>query len=379
MLALVIAAALAFAGAISPVPVHAVDYNNTNPFLTPCGDGSHTMIVMRNFYIKSGGLAYARVELRWSPFCNTVWARAINVTGSGAGYATARSLTSDETIKVYNCPRFTCQVHTETETGDVLPSNGSTGFSFQFVIPANGSIGSPAAVQPPTLRGIISIHTGGHTYSLDTNLEPIWTWFANGFKNERNLRDGSIVMSCTNSPDRCVTRAAFVTYELDSSLSTTTGTSDLIADMQTTILPAWSHVTTNSPFLGWCLAPCSEDVLVKAVPAGDPDLGGAFGVTVYDGGFTSGTPAQYLHQTMKIKNTFYDHSCPQGCTGTHPDDRPVIGHEMGHTLGLEHCDTSNVSVMCAAQSTLATELDFTGPHYWAPRATDLKAFSAFYP
>ncbi|MFN8629384.1 MAG: hypothetical protein U0838_03410 [Chloroflexota bacterium] len=124
-------------------------YDNTNPAATVCGDTSHPVYTLRDFYLRYNNLIYAKLEIRWSKYCNTVWTRAINLTGTGTGYAPARSLTSDEKITVYNCPKESCAVHTETETGDVLPSNGSTGFSHQFSIPAPGTTGSPAAPQPP--------------------------------------------------------------------------------------------------------------------------------------------------------------------------------------------------------------------------------------
>jgi hypothetical protein len=359
----------------------AVDYNDTNPGATPCGNGSNPVQVLRNFYIISGGLAYARVELRWSPTCNTVWTRSINVTGSGSGYASARSLTSSERILVYNCPRSTCKVHDQTETGDVLPGNGSAGWSHQFVV-ANGSLGSPAAVQPPTIRGIVSVKSGTSTFSIDTAYEPMWTWYANNFANERTLRDdGDKVMSCTNSPDRCVTQSATtVKYELDASLNNTTGTADVMADIKTVLLPAWSAVVTHTPTLTWCSAGCAEHVLVKAAPVGDPDLGSNFAVTLRDGGFSAGTPAFFNHQTLIIRLTAYSHPCgsvDDGCTSAAGDDRPLISHEIGHTLGLGHCDM-DFGVMCHVKSTITNELA-EGTLYWTPRTRDTRALRAFYP
>ncbi len=365
-----------------PAPVAAVDYNNTNPSATPCGDGTNPVQTLRTFYVKSGGLAYARVELRWSPTCNTVWTKAVNVTGSGSGYASARSLTSSEQILVYDCPDTSCQVHDQTATGDVLPANGSGGWSHQFVLPPNGSIGSPAAPQPPTIRGIVSIQSGTSTYSLDTALEPTWTWYANNFANERSLRDdGDKVFSCTNSPDRCTTQAdSTVWYELDPSLNNTTGTADVTADIKNILLPAWSAVVTSTPTMSWCNPGCTEDVLVKAVAVGDPDLGGAFAVTVRDGGFTAGTPAFFLHQTLKIKLTSYSHPCgtlDDGCTSAAGDDRPVISHELAHTLGMGHCDM-DFRVMCHVKSTITNELA-EGTLYWTPRTMDTRALRALYP
>lgn len=179
-------------------PARGATYDNTNPGATPCGDGSHPVETVRSFLIRQSAAsslrALARVDIRWSKFCNTVWTRAVNVTGSGNGYASERSLTADETIFTYNCPKVACLRQTQTETGDLLPTRGASGWSHQFVLPPNGnSAGNPPAKQPPTVRGIVRIrdNSNGAIYSLDTNLEPFWTWHANDFRNERNLRDGN--------------------------------------------------------------------------------------------------------------------------------------------------------------------------------------------
>ncbi len=338
------------------------------------------MIVIRNFVIHSGGLSYAGVLLKWSPTCNTVWTEAVNYTGKGAGYPPAQSLTSDEKITVYNCPKDACATRTETETGDVLPTTNSTGWSHQFVIPPNGSAGSPAAPQPPSMRGMVTIHFGGSVVSLDTAMEPTWTWYQNYFKNERILRNDMTVMNCANPANRCVTSLSPVFYHLDSSLDLTTGVADLKLDMENTILPGWNNVAGVGPTLHYCTSGCvAEDVIVKAVPLGNTDLGTANSVTLYDGGFSPGTPAHYLHRTMLFKIKSYDHSCVPGCTGGSADDRILLGHEMGHTLGLEHCDTNGgASVMCAARSTTTDENVFDGTHYWLPRLWDVRAFASFY-
>jgi hypothetical protein len=383
-----LAIALAGGGSLAPrESASAVDYNNTNPGATPCGDGSHPVTTLRYFYVKSGGLAYARVELRWSPFCNTVWARAVNVTGSGAGYATARSLTASEQIIVYNCPRIACVIRNQTEAGDVLPGPGNSGWSHQFVIVPNGTLNNPPAKQPPTLRAVFTIKNGAATYTFDTAFEPVWTWHANQFKNERNLRNEGTVISCNNAVWRCAWHgepggvSATVLYELDPSLSTHGGSADLVADLKNVILPGWSQRTPRSPRMQWCNPGCAnEDVLVKLVPAGDPALGGNLAVTVNDG-YTAGTPALFLHQTVKIKNTPFEHECgltDNGCGGgPHNDDRPLISHEIGHTLGLMHCDI-DFQVMCHVISTIASEI-VDGTSYWTPQTFDVRALQAFYP
>lgn len=375
---LIVAASLSPAAAPIALATH---YDNTNPGATPCGDGSNPVQNVRTFYIKSNGLAYARLEMRWSKFCNTVWIRAVNVTGSGAGYAPEQRLVSDERLLVYDCPRVECLKFDRTEVDDVLPGKGSAGWSKQFTLPPNGSLGVPAAPQPPTIRGRVVITTaaGVNLPVFDTALEPMWTWYANNFANERNLRDpGDKVFSCTNDPDRCVTqRDAVVWYELDASLNNTPGAADLMADMKNVILPGWSGAG-DAPTLTWCGAGCADDVLVKVVPVGDPNLGNNLAVTLRDGGFTAGEPAFFNHQTILVRNMEFNHPCgavDDGCN-VGGDDRPLISHEVGHTLGLGHCDL-DYSVMCHVRSTLNSELA-EGTTYWTPQTRDLRAINALY-
>lgn len=234
--------AVAMLAASGSTAVSAAGYDNTNPGATICGDGSHTVNTLRNFYVSYSGLIYAELQIRWSPTCNTVWTRTVNRTGHGTGYATARSLTSDEAIYVYDCPDTSCIVHSEKETGDVLPGMDSSGWSHQFVIPSPGTTGTPAARQPPTVRGIIWITWSGHTtpVQFDTNLEPTWTWEANGFKNERNLRVNSTVMTCDNTASRCDLAYATMYYRTDSSVPTV-----IANDLVNTILPGQRRPTAR--------------------------------------------------------------------------------------------------------------------------------------
>jgi hypothetical protein len=289
-------------------------------------------------------------------------------------------------MTLYNCPKNACQVKTETESGDVLPSNGSSGWSHQFVLPAPGSLGNPAAKQPPTIRGVVTVHTNGTSFSLDTNLEPVWTAEFNGFKNERNLRTDATVMSCNNTADaKCATWGepgggrATVTYLLGSSLGSLPGTADVTADIETILLPAWSQETVRSPTLNWCTngVTCNYDAYIRVGTS--TELGQAFAKTVYVN-VSAGTPATFVYLEIRIKDTPYDHPCgavDDGCTSAGGDDRVILGHELGHSLGLAHCDL-NYGVMCHITATPNNELA-EGTLYWTPQVREVLNLQAIYP
>jgi hypothetical protein len=130
---------------------------------------------------------------------------------------------------------------------------------------------------------------------------------------------------------------------------------DLLADIKNVLLPAWHQKTPRSPKLFWCNSPCTEDVTVVLVQPGDTDVGNAFAATVQDGGNTPGEPMEFIRQTLKVKDATFDHPCGEvddGCYGvTGNDDRTIISHEIGHSLGLGHCDI-NYGVMCHVRPSL---------------------------
>jgi hypothetical protein len=322
-----------------------------------------------------GSSVLARLELRWSDFCDTVWAKVVNLTGSGTGYASARSLTSDETIYVYSCPYSSCLVDSQTELNDVLPSNGSSGWSHQLDVPAGGTIGSPAAKQPPSVRFKGTVTTGGTNYTYDSGIIAFWNW----------SNSGGSTPTCNNSATyRCVWWGepagdnANVWYELTSSLSSTTGSADLAADLKNIIFPGWSEKSARSPKLSWCNTPCTENVLVSAVPSSQ--MSGLAGATAING--NSATPALLQQGYMKFANDLgdFDHSCgtaDDGCAGGNSDDRPLLSHETAHSLGFGHCNLNNGAV-CWASSTLANAYK-DGNMFWTPRARDIMALKAMYP
>jgi hypothetical protein len=364
--------------------VQASSYNNTNPGTTPCGDGTHPVETARIFYIVTGGKVLARLEVRWSDFCDTVWAKVVNLTGTSpsTSYWTERSLTSDETVWTYSCPYADCLVATQTASNDVLPSNGSSGWSHQLDLPAGGVRGG--AKQPPAVRFKGNVTTpAGNDYSYDSGIIAFWNWSLSGNTAGNVTCDNSIFA------DRCIwwgepsAASKTVWYEIDASMfaepvSTPTGTTNLGQDYKTIILPGWSQATARSPLMTWCTAPCNENVLVMAVPGSD--IPGMAGATVIGG--TSASPAVMTTGWIKIANDLnaFDHSCgtaDDGCAGSHPDSRPVMAHETGHSIGFGHCNMDN-GAQCHISSSLTNGFK-EGNMYWTPQAKDIMGIKAMYP
>jgi hypothetical protein len=315
----------------------------------------------------------------------------VNVTGSGAGYASAQSLKADETVWVYNCPKSTCLVQSQTEAGDSLPANGSSAWSYQLAIPPNGALGSPAAKQPPTVRGRVKVYSGTTLIGeVDTWLEPLWTALNYEFTNEPINRQGSKVLSCNNGSHVCKSwgtpggQSKTVRYKLDASLNNAQGV-NIVADIKNTILPAWSQSAAHSPILQWCGALCeSYHVIVTLNPPSD--LNGNAGLAHTVG--TNTAPSTMVSGWIKLRNDkVYDHSCgttDNGCTLGAPgtfEARTLISHELGHTLGLGHCDL-NHGVMCSTTSKVINghlQRGTYGTAYWTPQAREVRALQAIYP
>lgn len=393
----------------SPMAVSATHYDNTNPGSTPCGDNSHPIQTLRSFYLRAdeGGVskAFARMDIRYSRYCNTVWTRVVNVTGSGAGYASEQSLTANTMIYVYQCPNKTaeCHIDDQLEAGDPLPSKGSSAWSLQLTLRPTYHLGSPPAAQPPTIRGFVRILKNGVSLDThDTELEPLFTRYRSNFANPIAHRDGSNVLSCNNTGnDICEWwgqpggSSITLKLELDASLSTAPGI-NLATDLKNVILPAWSQVAPRSPILTWCSSPCTEHIFVALSDPTDPEIGTARGVTRFTSYVDLGAePLVATKGFLKVNdpNDLYgaaidfDHSCgsvDDGCKlpdfGNEDegyDSRPILSHEMGHVVNLGHCDL-NRGVMCHVKPSLTNGI-LEGTAFWTPRPHEIDALKAIYP
>ena len=374
---------------VPATPVRASQYHNTNPAATVCGDGTHPIQTLRFFYVRGGNnLLIARVETRWSDFCDTVWTRVVNLTGTpGGGFASERTLTVDEKILTYSCPdTSSCLVASQTEFNDVLPNTGSSGWSHQLDVPAGSLRGVPAQKQPPAVRSHAVIDTAAASYTFDAFQEPFFTQSNNEFKNEANFRaEVARTHSCYNTNAFECTwwgqpggASKTVKYGLDPSLANAQGTPDLIAHIRDVLLPAWSQEVPRSPILTSCNAPCGELVIVRLVPGTDPDLQGGPAATQILG--NGGDPEVLQSGFIKTKDKFFDHFCgavDDGCFPANDDDRPLISHEIGHSLGLGHCDL-DYGAMCHVRSIYSNPIS-EGTMFWNPQTRDRMALQTIYP
>lgn len=144
------------------------------------------------------------------------------------------------------------------------------------------------------------------------------------------------------------------------------------------VLPAWSAKTTYSPVIWGCYPFSSPraDVIVAVDSTKGCGYGGSLATSR-----SSTVPQLYYQARIWIGGpcTSYDHSCgtvDDGCTTTGLDDRILVSHEVGHSLGLGHCDL-NYGVMCHVKSSTTSE-QAEGTSYWTPQSRDIMGLKVIY-
>ena len=170
-----------------------------------------------------------------------------------------------------------------------------------------------------------------------------------------------------------------MTYYLEPSLGSLAGTANVTLDIENVLLPAWSQKATRSPTMTYCTngVRCNYDANIRV--GSDAELNGALADTSYLG-VSSATPAVFTNIMIRLKNTAYNHPCGNtdvGCTNAGGDDRFVLTHEIGHTLGLGHCDLDR-GAMCHTTSATSNE-QAEGTLFWTPQPNDILGIKAIYP
>ncbi len=161
-----------------PGSAAALPYDGTNPGATPCGDGSHPVVVLDTAYIYSAaGTRIGRVELRHSPFCATVWSRVYNETTT--------SLNLRETIILYSSPNVT--------GGTAYPITDNA-------VPGGSSAWSKQYRDRPSFRAKGEIYHGGAWRWAQTDPSLMWS------QREGNYADDppSQPYTCGDASNPCV-------------------------------------------------------------------------------------------------------------------------------------------------------------------------------
>jgi hypothetical protein len=112
--------------AIAASPAFALQYDDTNPGATACGDGSHPVSILDTANILSAtGAIIGKVELRQSVFCGTVWSRVYNLTSI--------SVSVRENLITYTTPNYGgAASHTVTDTLQKKGTAPDSGWSHQW-------------------------------------------------------------------------------------------------------------------------------------------------------------------------------------------------------------------------------------------------------
>ncbi|MEP7379104.1 MAG: hypothetical protein ABI725_06015 [Chloroflexota bacterium] len=380
LVALLVSLALQALLAADPQPTRASQYNNTDPASTPCGNGSHTVKTWRDYYLRSGtGAIVARVDTRYSHYCNTVWTRVTNLTGPG--HYPATSLVVQARTYTYACSQGYCYVQGTAISSDTAPANGDSGWSRQLDLPVGVIISGSR--MPPTVRSQGWAFADGVNAFKDSGREPVFTQWKSNFSNDPGERTGTRVLSCDNSDpstSACTSwgtpEGSWATLYAEIAPSFALAGVDERTDLEN-IIDKWNYASQNSPLTIICASTCAEDIIVSGV-----STQGAFGLTLID--LDNGAqPALAQHAYMKISTKYtYDHSCGaegDGCVGGASgfDDRPVLSHEWAHALGFTHCDL-NFGVMCHITAKDDDD-NAEGTMFWTPQLRDVWGLEAAYP
>lgn len=107
-------------------PAFALQYDDTNPAATVCGNGSNPVSILDTANILSAtGAIIGKVELRQSVFCGTVWSRVYNLTSA--------SVTVRENLITYTTPNYGgATSHTVTDTLQKKGTAPDSGWSHQW-------------------------------------------------------------------------------------------------------------------------------------------------------------------------------------------------------------------------------------------------------
>jgi len=370
--------------ASSALPATAASiYDGTDPVSTVCGNGSHAVYTWRSYYLRetaSSNRIIALVDLRYSKYCNTVWTRVTNKTGSANGHYPAHSITVDEKIYTYDGPEASFLQDSYRNNGDVLASNGDSAWSNQLDMP----IGAVylGAKQPPTARSQAWAYVAGTTNTEDMAREPEWTQWHNNFQNPPQYRSGTEILSCNNTNDanRCASwgetpSGSYVTINARMASSFALTGVDEHTDMSN-IISYWNSAWLDSPAVAVCTS-CAEDILIDGIY----NLPCCGQTSHAPGDENNKVPLLFLHRTIDIPTQYtFDHSCgttDDGCAPTGFDDRIILSHEFGHALGFEHCDL-DAGVMCHTTASGGQD-GADGTLYWHPQYRDVWGLQAMYP
>ncbi len=351
----------------------------TNPGATPCGDGSHTVTNLRSYYFRtSSGSVIARLDMRYSAYCNTVWTRTVNLTSS--------RMTADSYVAVYSCPKDSCLVGTYKATGDVLPGQNASGWSHQLDLPAATSLNG--ARQPQAIRSVGWVTNGSVTaLRVDMAREPMFTHlnYPEPWHNEPPYRDSdSDRFTCDNAADTCMSWG-----------ETSSGgprTLQVFSGRQ----PPWDsrscygHGPGDHPAWNAVAADLAQLRSVRGrlhrrrlCPAGAEDrqrLRGQPNRRRAHHSRRNEREPNHPQDHQGAQRLTFDHACgttDDGCTGSNNDDRPLIAHEWGHVYGLGHCDWYS-AVMCHVTPSGAATMP-NGNRHWVPQWSETTGLKAIYP